>query len=173
MTLVGLLVATLAVPFLALRDLTPSEKQTCKDLDISKSDCEKVVQEGAQQEAQNKLAISKIIPKIVNYVVQIITSDTTSWSGSVGASLTEVAGTGSQSYTTMCTTRPTGTFGLRDFVPAGYYETAKITSSADNPPSMAVNLLYNGQIVNSTTVHQDPVDATIGNSGCPTPGVTK
>jgi hypothetical protein len=36
--------------------LTPSEKQTCKDLDISKIDCEKVVQERAQQEAQNKLA---------------------------------------------------------------------------------------------------------------------
>jgi hypothetical protein len=56
-------------------------------------------------------------------------------------------------------------------VPAGYYANIKITSSADNPPSLTLNLLYNGQIVNSTTVHQDFVEANITNSGCPTPPV--
>jgi hypothetical protein len=147
--------------------LTPGEKQLCKNVDISLSECAKVVQERHAKEAADQLALSKIIPKTANYVVQIITGDQTSWSGYVGPGLTEVAGTGSQSYTVVCTTRPISTFGLSDFKPAGYYATAKITSSADNPPSLTLNLLYNGQIVNSTTVNQDFVDATIQNSGCP------
>jgi hypothetical protein len=74
-------------------------------------------------------------PKTVNYVVQIITSDSTSSSGIVGQGLTDVAGTGSQSYTTVCTATT---------APIGYYENVKIISSADNPPSLTLNLLYNG-----------------------------
>jgi hypothetical protein len=42
------------------------------------------VQERAAKEAADKLALSKITPKMVNYVVQIVTGDQTSWSGYVG-----------------------------------------------------------------------------------------
>lgn len=136
--------------------LTPSDKQICKIAGIGDSDCIKVVQERAATEAANKLALSKIIPKTANYVVQIITSDSTSWSGSLD--LTDINGTGNQTYTLACSTT---------IVPTGYYANIKITSSADNPPSLTLNLLYNGQRVNSTTVHQDFVEANITNSGCP------
>jgi hypothetical protein len=138
--------------------ITPDEKQTCKDLDISVKDCIKVIQERAATEAAHNLALSKIIPKTVNYVVQIVTSDSTTWSGSLD--LADINGTGNQTYTVACSTT---------IAPIGYYVNAKIASSADNPPSLTLNLLYNGQIVNSTTVHQDFVDATIANSGCPSP----
>ena len=54
--------------------------------------------------------------------------------------------------------------------PIGYYTDytdVSIISSADNPPSLTLNLLYNGKIVNSTTVHDDFVHATIANAECP------
>jgi hypothetical protein len=76
---------------------TPSDKQICKIAGISDSDCIKVVQERAATEAANKLALSKIIPKTANYVIQIITGDSTSWSGSLD--LADINGTGNQTYT--------------------------------------------------------------------------
>lgn len=94
--------------------------------------------------------------KTVNYVAQIITNDQTSWKADI--ELTDFNRTGPQNYTLACSTT---------IAPIGYYVTAKITSSADNPPSLTLNLLYNGRIVNSTTVHDDFVDATIENTGCP------
>jgi hypothetical protein len=99
--------------------------------------------------------------RTINYVVQIVTSDSTSWSGTIA--LTDINGTGNQTYTMRCS--PT-------IEPLGYYVDAKITSSADNPPSLTINLLYNGHLVNSTMVHDDLVDIKVENIGCPI-GVTK
>jgi hypothetical protein len=95
--------------------------------------------------------------RTINYVVQIVTSDSTSWSGNIV--LTDINGTGNQTYTMRCS--PT-------IAPIGYYVDAKIDSSADNPPSLTIDLLYNGHLVNSTTVHDDLVDVNIANVGCPT-----
>jgi hypothetical protein len=99
--------------------------------------------------------------RTINYVVQIVTSDSTTWSGSVDVA--DINGTGNQTYTVACSTT---------IAPIGYYVDAKIASSADNPPSLTINLLYNGHVVNSTSVHDDLVDVNVGNAVCPT-GVSK
>ena len=102
------------------------------------------------------IGTTEVNAKTTNYVVQIITNDQTSWSGDI--QLTNFNGTGAKDFTIACSTT---------IAPIGYYADVSITSSADNPPSLTLNLLYNEKIVNSTTVHDDFVHATIANIGCP------
>lgn len=134
--------------------LTPGDIHVCNIAGISRNDCVKVIQQRPATEASSKLEIK---PETANYVVQIVTDQSTTWRGSVD--LSDINGTGPQNYTAACTT----TSG-----PGEYFADAKIVSSADNPPSLTLNLLYNGQIINSTKVHEDFVDANVTNSRCPT-----